>query len=659
MRFRQVHIDFHTSEKIPGVGIKFHKKQFQQALQTGHVDAITVFSKCHHGWAYHPTKANEMHPNLSFDLLKAQMKAAKEIGVKVSVYLSAGLDEKYAVRHPEWLMRTENGDTVFTKDFERPGYHRFCMNTPYLDYLLAQLKEVCETYDADGIFMDIVGVRPCYCETCRKTLELLGQSPDDLEASQALAERVYANYTRRVRETIDSVKPGLPVFHNGGHVRIGRRDLAFMNSHLELESLPTGGWGYDHFPLSARYAQGLGMEYLGMTGKFHTTWGEFGGFKHPNALRYEVSLAAANGAKSSIGDQLHPSGEMDMATYQLIGAAYEELEQKEPWLNDVTQVADVALFSSEAYYSHAGGAPSATQGHNAKTDAGASRILLEGKYLFDVIDAESDFNRYKVIILPDVVRVTPGIKEKLDAFLETGGKILACGKGGLLEERDAFAYDFGAVYGEENPYCPDYFRPDFSMEGLFPAGYLIYSQGEKIALKEGGAEHGKRENPYFNRTLAHFCSHKNTPNSLAYGGPGMTQGKDGMYIAWPVFSEYADKGALILKRMVTYALDTLLGNEKTLSTTLGAQGVTTLMKQENRYVHHLLYVSPVKRGQNIEVVEDIVPVYDTKVTLKLPNPIKRVYLAPQNQDIPFTQENGVVTYTVEKIDCHQMVVLDF
>ena len=32
-----------------------------------------------------------------------------------------------------------------------------------------------------------------------------------------------------------------------------------MNTHLELESLPTGGWGYDHFPLSARYAQTLGM----------------------------------------------------------------------------------------------------------------------------------------------------------------------------------------------------------------------------------------------------------------------------------------------------------------------------------------------------------------------------------------------------------------
>ena len=38
------------------------------------------------------------------------------------------------------------------------------------------------------------------------------------------------------------------------------------------------------FPFSARYCQGLGVDYLGMTGKFHGSWGEFGGFKHPNAL---------------------------------------------------------------------------------------------------------------------------------------------------------------------------------------------------------------------------------------------------------------------------------------------------------------------------------------------------------------------------------------
>ena len=39
--------------------------------------------------------------------------------------------------------------------------------------------------------------------------------------------------------------------------------------------------------------------------------------------------------------------------------------------------------------------------------------------------------------------------------------------------------------------------------------------------------------------------------------------------------------------------------------------------------------------------------------------IKNVYLAPQMESIPFTQENGVVRYTVEKLLNHQMVVLDY
>ena len=79
LAYRQVHLDFHTSECIPEIGSAFDKKQFQDALKTGHVNSITVFAKCHHGWSYYPTKVNEMHPHLEFDLLKAQLDACKEI----------------------------------------------------------------------------------------------------------------------------------------------------------------------------------------------------------------------------------------------------------------------------------------------------------------------------------------------------------------------------------------------------------------------------------------------------------------------------------------------------------------------------------------------------------------------------------------------------
>ena len=77
MRFRQVHLDFHTSEDIEKVGSEFSREQFQACLKMGHVDSITLFSKCHHGWAYHPSKANKMHPGLKFDLLREQIEAQR------------------------------------------------------------------------------------------------------------------------------------------------------------------------------------------------------------------------------------------------------------------------------------------------------------------------------------------------------------------------------------------------------------------------------------------------------------------------------------------------------------------------------------------------------------------------------------------------------
>lgn len=657
MRFRQVHLDFHTSEAIPDIGKHFSKQQFQQMLRKGHVDSITVFSKCHHGWAYHPTKENEMHPELQFDLLKEMIDAAHEINVKTPVYISAGLDEKLARRHPEWLIRNLDDNTNWVDGFMKPGYHQFCLNSPYLDIVIRQVEEVVSNYDADGIFLDIVGVRTCYCHTCVQQIRDEGKDPRDIEAMLALWERTYANYTRRIREAIDAIKPGLPVFHNGGHIRRGRRDLAGMNTHLELESLPTGGWGYDHFPLSARYAQGLGMKFLGMTGKFHTTWGEFGGFKHRNALRYETALSIANGARCSIGDQLHPEGLMEPATYELIGAAYSEVEQKEAWCEDAQSIADVALLSYEAVSSSK---QEKREDRSGTADAGAVRMLLEGKILFDVIDTQSDMTKYKVVILPDDITVNPQLQAKLNAYVAQGGKLLATGRSGLNEAGDAFAIDLGVAWEGVNPYKPDYFRPHFELKSLQNAAFIFYSEGQKVSLTDSGTELGHRENPYFNRDVFTFSSHQHTPNKAESAGPGMVESPSGIYFAWNLFTDYATKGSLVLKECLLYALNRLLP-DKTLATTLPAQGVVTLMEQpdQHRYVNHLLYASPVKRGNGVEVIEDILPLYDIEVALRLPAPAKRVYLAPQMQELPFESRGGTtIAYTVPKLECHQMVVVD-
>ncbi|MDF9844541.1 MULTISPECIES: alpha-amylase family protein [unclassified Paenibacillus] len=659
MRFRQVHLDFHTSEAIPGIGKDFSRAQFQSMLRSGHVDSITVFSKCHHGWAYHPSEANEIHPHLDFDLLGEMIEAAHEIGVRTPVYLSAGLDEKLARRHPEWLIRDPEDRTRWVKDFMTPGYHEFCLGTPYLDILLAQLHEVVGRYDADGIFLDIVGARKCRCQYCVAALRADGKDPRDEAAVAALGEQTYLNYARRVRETIDSVKPGLPVYHNNGHQQRGRRDLVHVNTHLELESLPTGGWGYDHFPLSARYAQPLGLEFLGMTGKFHTSWGEFGGYKHPNALRYEAALSLAHGAKCSIGDQLHPSGLMDEATYALIGAAYAEVEAKEPWCSGVTSVADIAVLSLEAAREACPGGQ-ALKGARNLADAGAVRILTEGHYLYDIVDTDSDWSAYKVLVLPDEVPVWPELAAAVEAFTAGGGKVLATGRSGLNPAGDAFALELGVNWLGTNVYRPSYFRPHFTPGALQPASFVMYGEGQLVELN-GGNSLGHLENPYFNRDVFTFCSHQHTPGAREDNGPAMVESGGGIYIAWDVFSEYADGGHLILKEMVLHALSRLLP-QPALRTSLPARGITTLQYQqaERRYVNHLLYAAPALKGR-IEVIEDIVPLRDVSVSLRLPSAaaVKRVYLAPAMTELPFTaDQDGGITYTVPRLENHQMAVLE-
>jgi hypothetical protein len=114
---RQVHLDFHTSEHIAGIGERFDKQQWQAALRAGHVNQINIFAKCHHSWSYYPTKVGRMHPNLKFDLLGAQMAACHELGVVCPIYFTVGWSATDAETHPEWCARDRTGASLaFTQE---------------------------------------------------------------------------------------------------------------------------------------------------------------------------------------------------------------------------------------------------------------------------------------------------------------------------------------------------------------------------------------------------------------------------------------------------------------------------------------------------------------------------------------------------------------
>ncbi len=426
---RQIHLDFHTSPEIPGIGADFDKQHWQETLLAGHVSSVTVFATCHHGMAYYDTKLGNKHPHLEFDLLRAQVDACHEVGIKTPVYLTAGVNNHASHAHPQWREVDHEGRyTGWAKSPVEAGFHKLCFNSPWLDLLCEQIREVGELFpDAHGIFLDIISQNACCCRWCLASMAEAGLDPRNADDRETQAEASLLRYYEATTAAVRDTHPGMGVFHNSGHVTRGRRDLLPFFSHLELESLPTGGWGYDHFPLSARYVAQLPFEALGMTGKFHTTWGEFGGFKTPDALRYECAAMMAHGVGCSVGDQLHPSGKLDESTYRIVGAAYAEVERAEPYCRGAEAIADVGLLSTAAFFPE--------RGRESDADNGASRILLENHVLFNVLDREMDFTPYRLLILPDEVPVDDELGQKLDAYLAGGGKLLLSGAPGSTARR--------------------------------------------------------------------------------------------------------------------------------------------------------------------------------------------------------------------------------
>jgi hypothetical protein len=670
LRFRQIHLDFHTSPAIAEIGSRFDKKQWQTALQDGHVDSVTCFGVCHHGWNYNDTTVGERHPHLDFDLLRAQYDACKEIDVNVPIYITAGVSNRVAEAHPEWREIAPNGSYAgWTSSTLDAGFKSLCFNSPYTDYLCELIREIVEQYPAcDGIFLDIISQAQCCCAFCMRSMVDGGLDPTDEADRTEMSRRSLERYYRMATEACRSTNPDMPAFHNSGHITRGKRDLLKYFSHLELESLPTGGWGYDHFPVSAKYCHRLEHDFMGMTGKFHTTWGEFGGYKHPNALRYECAAMLAFGSKCSIGDQLHPCGEMDMSTYGIIGAAYAEVEAKEPFCINTDNIADVALLSASAV--------DPTGPRMDTADDGAARILLEGHLLFDVIDTDMPFDRYRVLLLPDDVRVDDELIAKINAFLAGGGKLFLSGKSGWTRD-DQPACDIGAMWEGESPYQPDFIQPIPELAPDFAADPIVmYLPSQRIRVTDTtrGTSLGKVYDPYFNRSWEHFCSHQHAPpkpNPSGYDCAVLNGNT--MYLSHPVFTHYRATGAVAHRDYALKALRMLLGDDERLSVNLPSTGRVTLMDQpaENRYVLHLLHANTITRGgpmelsggnlsratQSVEVIEDIVPLHDTRVALQLDSPITKVTLEPQGTEIPFEMDGDRIRLTVDSFSCHQMVVL--
>jgi hypothetical protein len=663
LRYRQIHLDFHTSEHIPGVGSAFDAEDFVRTLKAAHVDSITIFAKCHHGWSYYPTKVGAPHPNLARpDLMGDMVTALNAADIECPIYISVQWDERNARIHPEWRVRSAS-DNRFDPDQLTAGWHTLCLNhAAYRAELLEQAREVARNYETPGIFFDIILTPDCVCAECLASMAEHGLDPENPADRLKNDEWVNERFRRDTTAALSAEFPGLRIFYNCGHIHKQGPQRFANYTHLELESLPTGGWGYDHFPSSARYAATLGLDFVAHTGKFHTSWGEFGGFKHPDALEFEAAQMVALGSKCLVGDQLHPDGSINPDTYASIAPAYARIAKLEPYLEGARQVSDVAILTSE--YFHPMGA------RNSLADDGAAQMLQELQLPFDVIDPSQVFETYKLLILPDDIPVDAGLAARLTAFVGQGGRLLLSGRSGLNADGSA-ALDAGIRSSGPVGFNPSYVRADRGLDaGLTQSPFVMYGVGETI--EADGAEVLASIGPsYFNRSYKHFSSHQHAPDDPAAASLGAAVTlKGGIgYIAYPIFSMYHAMGQPLYKYLVRGLIDRLLPN-RAIVTDLPSSARATLTQQaaQQRHVLHLLYGAPQVRGKAVpagqgatrfmEMIEDIPTLGPVTASVRLPRSPSRVYDAMTGEDVPFSNGGDRVEVRLSGLRIHTALVFE-
>ncbi|MDR2374108.1 MAG: alpha-L-fucosidase [Bifidobacteriaceae bacterium] len=662
---RQVHLDFHNSEAIGVIGDRFDPDEFADTMVKARVNSVNIFAKCLHGFSYYPTAVGTTHPGLSFDLLGEQIKALHARDIKAVAYVSVLWDDLTAKNHPEWVAVDQEGRLLARPALSGEsvlehggvGWSVLDLASDYPEQVLAQVDEIAAGHRPDGFWFDIVPVLPNYSPAGVARMRAAG-----VDVSDALAVRGHYLQVRDrfIERTAAKIRHHLPnasiVFNQTTDAWLGRTVPA--QNQIDVESLPTdGAWGYLHYPVVARYARTFGPPVVGMTGRFHRSWSDFGGIKTVDQLSYEVGTILSAGGAPSIGDQLDPSGRLDPAVYQTIGAVFERTWSLDPWLAGSEPIVEAAIV---AQWEKIDADPGRDLLAPSQGVYGAAQILLERSVLFDVVDADRlEPGHHRLLVVPDDVRLSQAGLAALGRCRAAGAKLLTCGAA-LPALPCAPATVLGATrtrpsFFRTGGLAPEATDPDFA--------YACYGTASVIAAGQGATAIGEVAEARFNRSWKHFTSHTYAPVGGEVAGPLLAV-KDGWaHLAIPALSDYMREGYWPNAAVVGAVLERLLPDQ-----VLSHDGPPWLEATAHELpgpdgpratVIHLTAFQPRRLTRGVPRLDSAAAIVGFPIRLRAARPVTRAYFAGDQAPVRWqTLPDAVVELSPEAIQPHTLIVLE-
>ena len=648
--------DFHTMPANPDVGKDFDAEALAALFAQAGVDYVVFPARCNLGVAYYPTKLGIPHPSLHRDILGSLTSACHRRGIRVSAYINLGLSHEEGLRHRDWLVLPQNGET-YSKDPLNSFFRQMCYLSDYGEHAIAMAKEAVATCGVDGLFLDCMNTRPCIGKECLDAMAEEGVDWQDSRQLHAFNQRKIVGMAKRLADAVRTVKSDLLLYFNG----VGYEAQQSIGSYLEFECLPTGGWGYETQAVGFRYLRTFGKPVLNMTGRFHRSWGDFGGIRTEASLEYDCLNGLANGMRPTIGDHFHPRGDINRAVAALDTRIYQRLQKLEPWLEDAKPLTEIAVPTLRPYPGYDYLAPEERDDYNRDFTAikGATRMLCELKQQFDVPSPISSWENYRVLVLADSVILDGDCRQRVADHLARGGVVIASAQAGLDRDRRDFALpEWGLQYHGDEATETTFLQagPELAA-GLPDMPMAFYERGVVVSAKPGTAVLGTVVEPYYDRHWDGRHGFVYLPPDKDSGRPAVTCNRQVGYLSHPVFTSYYKHGSVPMRQLVEKLLARLFPQPLLLTPGAPSFMRATVCSQTGRRMVHLLAYLPETRGAGCAMIEEPLLVEQQRIALREDGrEVRDVYLAPQGEKLPFSREDGYVVVTVPKLRGYALVV---
>jgi len=519
--------DNHTMPAIPDYGETFNADAFIDRIKACGVDYLTFHARCNLGNAYYNTKIGTRHPSLKYDLFGEIAKACEKKEIALTAYLNAGISSLEGLEHREWTVINPDGKAYRTEPRVTPYVRMMCFNTPYRDHLISMVEEVGRNYHVAGFFLDIMGGSQCVCPACIRLMKEQGIDFQDPGQLAAFAKSSAMRFAQDIAKAARVINPDYLLYFNG----LGYEQNTQLGGYLECELLPTAHGGYEVLPVFAAYMRTVtDMPVLNMNGRFYR-WGDFGGLRPEEAIKSELLYGLANGMRPNVGGHFHPRGDFENAVFDRLEKIYKELQTYEPWYDSARNIAEIAIVFPDV-------ASNARRSGNLKS---AVRMLAEMKQQFDVVTANSDWRKYKVLVIPDNVVFDDKLAEKVKTHISAGKAVISSGSSGLDPELKNFVLEkeWGVKYAGKNEYDPAYFVPakDFS-NGLPDMPLSLYSSGIDVEPLVGTKVEAKLVKPYFNKIWDGEYAFYYTPPDKVTDKPALTINGRVAHFTHEIFTGY-------------------------------------------------------------------------------------------------------------------------